>query len=101
MTLLIALTLAKVLETILTIPEDKRGSRMMLSSPIPPPPPPKEMERNECPCCGSNPCVIPACLPTGVMGCYGCLVRYTREHGICCITGKPIKEEHIVRLFDE
>ncbi|KFH16075.1 Pex2/Pex12 amino terminal region protein [Toxoplasma gondii MAS] len=52
-----------------------------------------------CPLC-HRPRTNAACLPTGYVFCYRCLVNFVRTHNRCPVSGRRASEKHIRRLYE-
>ncbi|CBZ56088.1 putative sybindin-like family domain-containing protein [Neospora caninum Liverpool] len=52
-----------------------------------------------CPLC-HTPRTNAACLPTGYVFCYRCLVNFVRMHNRCPVSGRRVSEFHIRRLYE-
>ncbi|KEP65591.1 UNVERIFIED_CONTAM: hypothetical protein HHA_247652 [Hammondia hammondi] len=52
-----------------------------------------------CPLC-HRPRTNAACLPTGYVFCYRCLVNFVRTHNRCPVSGRRASETHIRRLYE-
>ena len=75
------------------------------SNTAPPPPPslPAELVPGRCPVCGrglreaeAGATLAPV---SGLVFCYACLVTRVRQAGKCPVTGAPLKEDQLVRIF--
>jgi len=54
-----------------------------------------------CPLCGRRSRILPtACAPSGLVYCLACIRPFVQEHGTCPVTGKPVSESQLVRLFE-
>ncbi|PHJ17575.1 pex2 pex12 amino terminal region protein [Cystoisospora suis] len=53
-----------------------------------------------CPLC-RKPRSNPACIPSGYVFCYRCIVMYVRSHGYCPVTKLRVLEPHIRRIYEQ
>merc|ERR1711971_1186789 len=72
------------------------------SEAIPPPPPllASDVPRDMCPVCrkarGQGDTLAPV---SGLVFCYPCIVTSVRKNGKCPVTGLPLMEEDLIRIF--
>ncbi|PFH38213.1 hypothetical protein BESB_005540 [Besnoitia besnoiti] len=76
---------------------------------IPPPPAPPQgvgascvplpQDDRICPLC-HRPRTNAACLSTGFVFCYRCVVNFVRAHQRCPVSGRSVREDHIRRLYE-
>ncbi|EPZ36816.1 hypothetical protein O9G_002097 [Rozella allomycis CSF55] len=73
-------------------------SYSVVPPPVPPPDGIEKLEAGKCPVCGKD-YENEVAIPSGVIGCYKCILGFVREKGYCPVTQIRTAEEEIRRLY--